>query len=668
MLNRTLTMLLSNLMSNIQWVFLFLTPLIVSLAFIPVVIRLAQKLYLVDRPNFRSVHKKPIPRLGGLVFVIGFFCTVLVMIVYRPQVLNNNEMILFGGFIIFVIGLLDDFLHLSPKWKFLTEGIVALMLVFGGVYFEWMTNPFNGNTVYLGPIIGGILSFFWIVGVCNSINLIDGLDGLAAGVSFIALFTMTIIALFNGNAEICFFSIPLIGAVLGFLRYNFFPARIFMGDSGSLFLGYMLAVLSIKNVSISSTAAGILIPIVVLGLPIFDTLFSMARRILTGKKIFQPDKQHVHHQILARGFTHKQTVLILYSIMFVFCAISFCMVLVQNRVLAGLLALYPLGVLMLIGRLGYLPSILAYRYKFEQRMRRAAYVYDFKSKKLSLMSRAFRYFSNNSKILAVFDSIMIFTAWAAARWINRYPDHLPWIGCLLLLSLWFIFSLIWNCYSHIWRYIEFNSLGGCLKAITMSVLFTFIIAGTVKTSTMSITEAVLLWMLSIGALFSIRLSHNYYFNFVKRQLTDFKKGPRVAIFGAGDTGELISGFLAKNDLMKYDVVGFIDDDPLKLGKTIHGRKVLGTVYSLAAVHEKTPFDILILSTIPTRRRKRVLLFEKARRLGVRVVEFRMELRNVQQRFNKEIGFVYFETPEIRKQPEHPLEKTTRGDEAFRDSH
>ncbi|AEG16853.1 Glycosyl transferase, family 4, conserved region-containing protein [Desulfofundulus kuznetsovii DSM 6115] len=288
----------------------------ITLAATPWVRRQAFRWGAVDRPNARKVHKGVMPRLGGLAVYAGFVTAVLVTI----QPTRSLYGLLLGMTLIMLLGALDDIRGLSPRVKLAGQVAAALVLLPLGVQVYFVTNPFNGHIVDLGWL-GIPITIFWVVAVTNAVNLIDGLDGLAGGVSCIAALTMAVVGwtqwqVFGaaGQREIIMLALLLAAALLGFLRYNFHPAKIFLGDSGSMLLGYTLAVMAIMGLTKSVTAVSVLVPLVILGIPLLDTFFAVLRRYHRHRPIFQPDKEHLHHQLLALGLSHRQAVLVIYGI------------------------------------------------------------------------------------------------------------------------------------------------------------------------------------------------------------------------------------------------------------------------------------------------------------------------------------------------------------------
>ena len=296
----------------LPYIFIAAVAAAVAFCLTPFLSWLGERQGLLDRPGVRSdrtVHLSPVPRLGGIAIFAGFAIAVAIWLGLESPVVRGT---LVGGFLIMLLGLIDDLRPMSAKVKFLFQLAAALVLVLYGVKIEWLTNPLGGY-IYLGNW-GLPLTIFWVVAMVNVVNLIDGLDGLAAGVSSIAALTLLFVALQEGQTTVVFLSAALAGATLGFLPFNFNPARIFMGDSGALFLGYVLAAVSIEGAIKSAAAVGLAVPVLALGLPIADTFFAIMRRSRNGRPVYRADKGHLHHRLLALGLNHRQTVVIMYCI------------------------------------------------------------------------------------------------------------------------------------------------------------------------------------------------------------------------------------------------------------------------------------------------------------------------------------------------------------------
>ena len=333
----------------LNMVIAFVIAAIASAILTPYSIRLAYKVGAIDIPkDERKIHKKPIPRIGGLAFIGGFFISTFLIFLCCEidKTINFTDVNLIGFFagagIIALTGFVDDVKNIKPWMKLAGQALAAVCVILSGLRIGFVNIPFL-NIYGLNEIFSTIVTFFWIIGVTNAINLIDGLDGLASGVSAIATLSLLVIFILNGAAEIPLILVAsLLGSLIGFLPYNFNPAKTFMGDAGSNFLGYTLATISMMGMAKTYTAMAIVLPIIVLALPIFDTLFAMARRILSGRSIMEADRGHLHHRLLDAGLSQKQAVLLLYSVTALLGL--FAIVLMQSSVwkVVGFLAIVAL--------------------------------------------------------------------------------------------------------------------------------------------------------------------------------------------------------------------------------------------------------------------------------------------------------------------------------------
>lgn len=295
----------------------FASAFAITLVTTPMAKKLSEKVGAIDYPKERGVHKKPMPRMGGVAIVLGFMITVLVL--YRfESAMEHKQFIGFiiGAGIIVALGIMDDIKNLSAKLKFAVQIVAALIVIFSGTKINLVMWPV---TTYL-QTFSVPFTLIWIVGVTNAVNLIDGLDGLAAGVSSIASLCLMVLCIMTGTSTAVMLTAALAGACLGFLPRNFNPAEIFMGDSGSTFLGFVLAVSSILGVFKGYALLALIVSMLCLGLPVFDTIFAMLRRIAKHKPIMEADRGHLHHRLIDRGFSQRQAVLILYGIS-LFCGL-----------------------------------------------------------------------------------------------------------------------------------------------------------------------------------------------------------------------------------------------------------------------------------------------------------------------------------------------------------
>ena len=293
---------------------------VVTALLTPLVRYLSIRYGLVDAPNERKVHTTAIPRLGGIAIFVGFLAAVGAEAIgeayfgWEGALLDSGSTILgviAGMTVIFIVGVIDDIVSLRPGAKFAGQLGAAAILVGVGLRVEFIGNPMGGGLIALG-LLGVPITLIYIAGFTNVINLIDGLDGLAAGVTAIAATSFLVLAAQGNRLEAAAFAAALIGACIGFLGFNFNPASIFMGDSGAMFLGFALATISLLGVMKSVAAIALAVPLLIIGVPIFDTASAIVRRLKHNRPIQEADKGHIHHRLLGRGFDQRQTVLIIY--------------------------------------------------------------------------------------------------------------------------------------------------------------------------------------------------------------------------------------------------------------------------------------------------------------------------------------------------------------------
>jgi UDP-GlcNAc:undecaprenyl-phosphate/decaprenyl-phosphate GlcNAc-1-phosphate transferase len=304
-----------------QYAILIAVACIATLVLTPIVRNRTVKRGLVDRPGGRKVHEKEISRLGG-VAIFGGFCAALIAEWIGETYFSWNPVLHEGGpplwgtlaglVVIFIVGVVDDLRNVRPGVKFAGQVLAACLPIAGGLAIDYIGNPVDGGLLQLG-VLSIPITLLWIVGFTNVINLIDGLDGLAAGVSAIAATSFLLLAIQMNTAAPALIAAALIGACLGFLRYNFNPASIIMGDSGAMFLGFALGAMSLAGVMKSVAAVALAVPLLIIGIPVFDTASAIIRRWRHGRPIQEADNGHIHHRLLYRGFNQRQTVLIIYA-------------------------------------------------------------------------------------------------------------------------------------------------------------------------------------------------------------------------------------------------------------------------------------------------------------------------------------------------------------------
>lgn len=328
----------------LKYILLFFISFIISAFFIPKIIRLAIKYDSVDKPTHRKVHRKIIPLWGGIAIYLAIFLTIGIYFLfsnYFKTSLFMNSFFLgkkllglfLGSTFLLLIGIIDDKRGLPPKIKLLGQIIAVVIILVFGVRMIGVTIPFFNKYIVFPYLISVFMTLIWVIAIINSVNFVDGLDGLAAGIAFISSISFFIIAFFKPPQSsflfaikvsyfICIISVIVAGSMLAFLKFNFSPAKIFMGDCGSQFLGLMLASISIIGSFKGITAFTLFTPVLILTIPIFDTIFAVYRRLKKHVPISKADKSHLHHRLLALGLTPKQAVIILYIVSVLFSSVA----------------------------------------------------------------------------------------------------------------------------------------------------------------------------------------------------------------------------------------------------------------------------------------------------------------------------------------------------------
>lgn len=323
---------------------------LLALAATPLVVRLARRLNLMDAPGVRKVHATAVPRIGGMaifVAMLGITVPMLMLDDFAGGVSRKIYVqilaLLAGGAFMFLLGLIDDVWDLRARDKFLAQIVAAAAMCYAGIRIDEIS--FNG---WLTVAFGGLawpITIFWIVGITNAVNLIDGLDGLAAGITAVTCAVIAVFALYTGQAVMALLMLALLGSLTGFLFYNFNPARVFLGDCGTMFLGFILATASVLCAEKASTLVGLALPSLALGIPIFDTFFAVLRRFAERRSIFSPDRCHIHHRLLDKGLRHRHVVILMYAVTLVAAGMGMFMMFTRDT---GSILVFMVTLLLLV--------------------------------------------------------------------------------------------------------------------------------------------------------------------------------------------------------------------------------------------------------------------------------------------------------------------------------
>ncbi len=341
------------------------SALVLGLLLTPACVRLVRYIRIFDYPDERKIHQRPVALLGGLAIYLAFFLTVSFFFFWNPSLGTELTWERFLGLylgcsIILLLGVFDDLFGSGAQLKFIVQGIAAAVLFYFGFRINFITNPLGG-VLEFDTFTSFILTIFWVAAMTNAINLLDGLDRLAAGISAIAATTLFIVALNRGDLISAYITLALLGALLGFLPSNFFPAKIFLGDTGSLLIGFILAALGMLSFNKALTAMALVIPIAALSIPVFDTTMAIVRRSRRGTNIFKADKEHVHHLLLQAGLNQRQAMLLLCAISAYFGILSYLCILVPDKYALLLVAIFVISIVLAIRLLRSLQISIRHR-------------------------------------------------------------------------------------------------------------------------------------------------------------------------------------------------------------------------------------------------------------------------------------------------------------------
>lgn len=550
---------------------------ILALALTPLVRLLARRSGIVAKPKTDRWHKKPTAMLGGVAIWLSVVISYFAFIPRTPYGL----VIIAASTFLFLVGLVDDFLHTKPYQKLIGQVMGSAFVIYYGLSLPW--------TSY--SALNVAITIFWLIGVTNAVNLLDNMDGLATGIAVIASGFLALSFLSTGHLTEALMLMTFAGALLGFLVYNSNPASIFMGDSGSMFIGFFLASAALVNVSggrSRSLLPVLAVPILVLFIPIFDTTFVTILRKFSGRAASRGGRDHTSHRLVALGMSERHAVWMLYG----FAALSGVLALLVQQVKLDVSLAAIAGFTVLLTLIGvYLAGVKVYDETEEALALRDNSPYAFLVD-LSYKRRIFEVLLDVILILLSYwcaYAVKFGALSGSAAW-RLFLRTLPVLVFVKMAAF-----LVMGVYRGIWRYTSLDDLIVFAKAVMLSsvlsvlaVLFAFRFEGFSRT--IFIIDGVLMFLFLAGSRMAFRLF---------RQMLPppgAGQGRRVLIYGAGDGGELLLRELQNNRALKYAPVGFVDDDPAKYGKVIHGLKVFGGNGDLSAICRQHEVDEVLISS------------------------------------------------------------------------
>lgn len=564
----------------IQAFLVFGSSLALSFVLTPVVRHLAIRHGFVSHPKEDRWHQTPTALLGGIGIFLAFAVSSILWLGATPDVV----VVLGGALLVFGIGILDDFIHLQPYSKLISQIVAACCVVGAGVFLE----------VWQFGIVGILLSVFWIVGVTNAFNLLDNMDGLSAGIGSIVAFCLFLAGALTGNAGVMLMALAVCGSALGFLAFNFPPAKIFMGDSGSLVLGFTLSSLAIMGHwgEVTNVVFALLIPVLVLAVPIFDTAFVSMVRFFNGRAISQGGRDHTSHRLVTFGLSERTTVLLFYTLSMI-CGMVGVMGLKFGWLYPGILAM-----LILIA-FWYLAVFLNGLVSYGEGA--AALAQKSRGVALSL------FLMEKKRIGEVLLDAGLIAGSFVLAFLIRFDglppqyEHVVAQSLPLLVPLKLVVFFYFGLYRGIWRYVGIQDLLNIVKAVSLSSVLSVVLM-TMVFRFESYSRAVFFidWMVLLlavsGVRVAIRLIREYLGSWVEAQ------GKRLLIVGAGDAGEIALREIRNNPSLGYVPIGFIDDDQKKVGRNIHGVPVLGTRQDLATLVKDHQIEEILVA-IPSAKRE-----------------------------------------------------------------
>jgi len=614
----------------LKYLILFLVASIFSFLLTPLVRSVSKRLGAVDFPGDRKVHTQPTPRLGGISIFVAFYLILIISsqfeVFYFPvgflKEINFNWLFA-ASTIVFGLGAVDDFRRIPVSIKFFFQIIAGLIVALSCYRIEVISLPFGALHLGIWSVPATVL---WVVAITNAINLLDGLDGLAAGTSLIVCIAMFGISLINQNVGIALVSVILAGSILGFLKYNFHPASIFLGDSGAYFLGFTLSVFALRSGLKGTTTFALLIPMIALGLPIMDTILSMFRRLLKslhimevdpkenvvkffyldGWSMFRADRSHIHHRLVQLGFTQGKAVMLLYAVSLIFGGLALSSVYFKSLNQALLITTIGIAAYIGIRKLGYGEV---------QVLSNGALLPLFDVPVVN--RRILRVFVDMG--LIAFSSYLAFLLRFEREFNSSVKEY--YLSTLpLVLSIKVMVFYFTGLYKGAWRYTGVGDLLRMVKAVVLgcigSGLVLWMIPGLgIKSRAVLLIDFNLLLFLVIGARSSFRILEHLH-------SSGSHHGRKVLIYGVGKSGVNALREFIDNPILGLSPVGFIDDEQRNKGKQVNGCPVIGTLESLESILKKSSISevILAISEFPK---------EKLERLSQICSSYRIPLRRFQ---------------------------------------
>ena len=558
----------------------FLLTLGISLVLTPLVRASSTKFGLVSRPRTDRWHTQTVALLGGIAIFVSFMTGLVVFVDITREVWG----LILGGMIIFIVGILDDLIGLRPVTKLVGQILAASVQIVFGIHAVFI----------LHPLVSIPLTIFWIVGITNAFNLLDNMDGLSSGVALICSLFLLFISVELGRPMAAVLSVLMAGSALGFLVFNFNPAKIFMGDCGSLFLGFNLASLTLIGtwVQASNLFVILIVPVLVLAVPIFDTVLVTLLRKFNRRKVSQGGKDHSSHRLVALGLSERNAVLVLYGICTLFGLMGYLGV-VFDIFIITVIGILLVVVIFFFGV--FLGEVKIYR---KIPVAPPGSQKEMKSHpQVTIISTILMYKRRIFEVLIdlVLICVSYFASWLFIFEKGLHPDHLTIIfnSLPIILGVKLAIFQLFGIYSGVWRYISISDAMRIGKAILASSVLTVLAILAITRfenfpRSLFVLDSILLFILAVGARLLLRIFREWFVSYNAQ-------GRRLLIIGAGDAGEMILRELKNNSAMPYRPIGLIDDEPLKKGIQVHGIPVLGNTSDLKRLCAENSIEEILIA-------------------------------------------------------------------------
>ncbi len=593
--------------------FVFGLAFVLSVLLVPAVRWFSLRFGGISQPREDRWNKRPVPSLGGIGIFLAFSGSILAVSGFSIGWDEIPWGMLAGSLVMFTLGLYDDLKHMTPPAKLVGQILAATLVIFQGYTTNFFTPRLANHIIAQIPNI--VLTYLWLVGISNAINLLDNMDGLAAGIAFIAAGFLSYFAWTSGNVGLLFVTLSLAGSILGFLIFNFPPASIFMGDSGSMFLGFTLAVVAIARQPRASNVFAVMgVPTLMFLLPILDTAFVTITRLLRGQSPAKGGRDHTSHRLIAFGLTERQAVTILYGVAVTAGIVGILIESLQYWLSLVLVPILVVSLALITAYLGGLKVVSTGAGPPRGAITRLMVELTYKRRLLEIILDFF--------LIGIAYYLAFFTRYGLSMNDDTWGLYLATLP--IAYGGAYLSFFLFGVYRGVWRYVGVGDLVNYIKAalgsVTLAAGVIFLQRGFPEFSSMLLVLfGVYLFLGLAASRSSFRIMDQAY----ARQVHTLEQ--RILICGAGDAGEMAVRWISMNPQLGFRPVGFLDDDPFKSGRAIHGVEILGNLDHIESVLKNRQIDGVIIAMQMDGKIQRLIEDCRAQGLWVRTLRLDFEL-------------------------------------------